>query len=108
VIKALKVRDGAVPDPDGWPDPILLDSWSADQRGGTGRTWDFEAALPLLRGRRVILAGGLEPANVGEVVARFRPYGVDVSGGVESAVGVKDPNAVLAFVQAVRESDERR
>ena len=102
VIKVLKVRDGEVPGADAWPDPIMLDSWSADQRGGTGRTWDWELARPLLARRRVFIAGGLEPGNVGKVVSAFKPYGVDVSSGVESAVRVKDPDKVRAFVHAVR------
>jgi phosphoribosylanthranilate isomerase len=105
VIKALKVRDGAMPDAGPWSDPILLDSWSPDQRGGTGRTWDWEAARPLLASRRVILAGGLNPANVGGAVRGFRPYGVDVSSGVERSVGVKDAELVRAFVQAVRDAE---
>jgi phosphoribosylanthranilate isomerase len=104
VIKALKVRDGLVPDPGGWPDPILLDSWSPDQRGGTGRPWDWGAARELVRRRRVFLAGGLTPATVGALVRDLRPHGVDVSSGVEAAVGVKDPMAVRAFVQAVRDA----
>jgi phosphoribosylanthranilate isomerase len=102
VMKVLKVRDGVVPGADAWPDPIMLDSWSADQRGGTGRTWDWELARPLLVARRVFIAGGLEPGNVGKVVSAFKPYGVDVSSGVESAVRVKDPDRVRAFVHAVR------
>jgi phosphoribosylanthranilate isomerase len=105
VVKALKVRDGVLPDADGWPDPILLDSWSSDQRGGTGRTWDWDAARALLAARRVIVAGGLHPGNVGGVVRTLRPHGVDVSSGVESAVRVKDVDRVRAFVQAVREAD---
>ena len=105
VVKALKVRDGAVPEDGDWPDPILLDSWSEDQRGGTGRAWDWEAAAGLVGRRRVIVAGGLHPGNVGAVVRRLRPHGVDVSSGVESAVGVKDPDRVRAFVQAVRDAD---
>jgi len=105
VVKALKVRDGVLPDVDGWPDPILLDSWSPDQRGGTGRAWDWEAARALLARRRVIFAGGLHPGNVGDVVRTFRPHGVDVSSGVESAVRVKEVDRVRAFVQAVREAD---
>jgi phosphoribosylanthranilate isomerase len=105
VIKALKVRDGVLPEVDGWPDPILLDSWSADQRGGTGRTWEWERAGELLAGRRVIVAGGLTPANVGDLVLRLRPYGVDVSSGVESAPGVKDPQLIRLFVQAVQDAD---
>ena len=106
VIKSLKVRDGAVADPSGWPDPVLLDSWSANQRGGTGRTWDWEAARELMVGRQVIVAGGLTPANVAGVVSAYRPYGVDVSSGVEASVRVKDPNLVRAFVQAVKVADE--
>jgi phosphoribosylanthranilate isomerase len=102
VMKVLKVRDAEVPDADQWPDPIMLDSWSADQRGGTGLTWDWERARDLLATRKVFIAGGLEPGNVGKVVSQFKPYGVDVSSGVESAVRVKDPAKVRAFVHAVR------
>jgi phosphoribosylanthranilate isomerase len=102
VMKVLKVRDGQVPSADGWPDPVMLDSWSADQRGGTGRTWEWERARPLLAARRVFIAGGLEPGNVGKVVSDFKPYGVDVSSGVESAVRVKDAEKVRAFIRAVR------
>lgn len=106
VIKALKVRDGRLPDTDAWPEPVLLDSWSSDQRGGTGLSWDWESARELVRRRQVFFAGGLDPGNVGEVVRRYSPYGVDVSSGVESAIRVKDPALVGAFVQAVREADE--
>jgi phosphoribosylanthranilate isomerase len=102
VMKVLKVRDGQIPDAGAWPDPIMLDSWSADQRGGTGRTWDWESARGLLGSRQVFIAGGLQPGNVSSVVSTFKPYGVDVSSGVESAVRVKDPDKVRAFVHAVR------
>ena len=102
VIKVLKIRDGQVPDAGGWPDPIMLDSWSIDQRGGTGRAWDWELARDLLVTRKVFIAGGLEPGNVGKVVSEFKPYGVDVSSGVEASVRVKDLNQVRAFVHAVR------
>jgi phosphoribosylanthranilate isomerase len=102
VMKVLKVKDGTVPDADAWPDPIMLDSWSADQRGGTGLTWDWALAMELLATRKVFIAGGLEPGNVGKVVSNFKPYGVDVSSGVESEVRVKDPDKVRAFVHAVR------
>jgi phosphoribosylanthranilate isomerase len=102
VMKVLKVKDGEVPDAEGWPDPIMLDAWSADQRGGTGQSWDWELARPLLSTRRVFIAGGLEPGNVGKVVSGFKPYGVDVSSGVESSVRVKDPDRVRAFVHSVR------
>jgi len=102
VMKVLKIRDDQVPDAAAWPDPIMLDSWSIDQRGGTGRTWDWDLARDLLATRKVFIAGGLEPGNVGKVVTRFKPYGVDVSSGVESSVRVKDPDKVRAFVHAVR------
>ncbi len=102
VMKVLKVKDGEIPDAGSWPDPIMLDSWSPDQRGGTGRSWDWDLARPLLSTRRVFIAGGLEPGNVGKVVSGFKPYGVDVSSGVESTLRVKDPDKVRAFVHAVR------
>jgi phosphoribosylanthranilate isomerase len=106
VMKVLKVQDkmgvGEIPGADDWPDPVMLDSWSADQRGGTGRTWDWELARPLLSTRRVFIAGGLEPGNVGKVVSAFRPFGVDVSSGVEASIRVKDPDKLRAFIHAVR------
>lgn len=102
VVKALKVRDGRVPDAGDWPDPIMLDSWSADHRGGTGQAWDWEVARTLLETRHVFIAGGLQPGNVGKVVSRLKPYGVDVSSGVEARVRVKDPEKMRAFVRAVR------
>ena len=105
VMKVLKVKDGHIPDADAWPDPIMLDSWSADQRGGTGLTWNWDRAGELLAARKVFIAGGLEPGNVGKVVSEFKPYGVDVSSGVESEVRVKDPDKVRAFVHAVRIAD---
>ena len=102
VMKVLKVKDGQIPDAGPWPDPIMLDSWSADQRGGTGQSWDWESARELLGTRRVFIAGGLQPGNVSKVVSAFKPYGVDVSSGVESSVRVKDPDKVRAFVHAAR------
>ncbi|MGH7902798.1 MAG: phosphoribosylanthranilate isomerase [Candidatus Dormibacteraceae bacterium] len=108
VMKVLKVGDGDIPGGSGWPDPIMLDSWSVDQRGGTGRTWDWGRASDLIRRRRVFVAGGLHPANVGALVREHRPHGVDVSSGVESEPGRKDPELVRAFVEAVRRADDER
>ena len=102
VMKVLKVKDGVVGGAGDWPDPIMLDSWSADQRGGTGQTWDWTVARPLLESRSVFIAGGLQPGNVGKVVSQFKPYGVDVSSGVEARVRVKDPEKMRAFIRAVR------
>jgi phosphoribosylanthranilate isomerase len=107
VVKVLKVRNGMIGGAADWPDPLMIDSWSPDQRGGTGRTWDWELARPLLESRRVFIAGGLEPGNVGDVVSRFKPYGVDVSSGVEAEVRVKDPEKVRAFIRAVRLAEMR-
>ena len=102
VMKVLKVKEGVFEGAERWPDPIMLDTWSSNQRGGTGQTWDWEIARPLVATRRVFIAGGLQPGNVGKVVTELRPYGVDVSSGVEARVRVKDPAKVRAFVHAVR------
>jgi phosphoribosylanthranilate isomerase len=102
LIKVLKVKDDRVPDAESWPDPIMLDSWSVDQRGGTGLTWNWDVAHELIATRKVFIAGGLEPGNVGKVVSNLKPYGVDVSSGVESAPRVKDHDKVRAFVHNAR------
>lgn len=77
---------------------LLLDSPDP----GSGRRWDFA----VLEGRplrgRWMLAGGLDPDNVAEAVASARPWGVDVSSGVESAPGVKDLDRIRAFVAAAK------
>ncbi|MYH35027.1 MAG: phosphoribosylanthranilate isomerase [Gammaproteobacteria bacterium] len=72
---------------------------------GKGRPPSWERAALLARRARVMLAGGLDPENVGEAVRRVRPWGVDVSSGVESSAGVKDPRQVRAFIRAAREAD---
>jgi len=105
VIKALKVRDGRLPAANGWSGPVLLDTWTADRQGGTGRPWDWRLASPLVQERQVIIAGGLTPETVGQVVAELHPYGVDVSSGVESELRRKSPELMRAFVQAVRDAD---
>jgi tryptophan synthase beta chain len=79
---------------------LLLDHPSG---GGSGKTWDFSFAAGLTaRGRRVWIAGGLEPANVGAAVSAASPYGVDASSSLESAPGKKDGAKVAAFIAAVR------
>lgn len=81
---------------------VLLDAWAPDAAGGTGRTFEWTLAEGLARARRVVLAGGLTPANVGAAIAQVRPWMVDVSSGVEAGPGVKDPARVRAFMEAVR------
>ncbi len=90
-------------------DALLLDSGSHEQRGGTGRTFDWDKTEKLIRliavTARVIFAGGLNPQNVGQAITRFRPWGVDVVSGVEAEIGRKDPEKVRAFVAAVRAAE---
>jgi len=76
---------------------FLFDAWSDDLYGGTGHSFDW-SRLPASRDYRLILAGGLTADNVGEAVGLIKPYMVDVSGGVESAPGVKDQAKVEAFI----------
>lgn len=69
---------------------------------GVGATADWSEAARIARQAEVILAGGLNPENVSAAIARVQPFGVDVSSGVESAPGIKDPDKVHAFVRAAR------
>lgn len=85
---------------------ILFDAWRPDAPGGTGDTFSWER-LPTLE-RPWILAGGLTADNVGAAIAQLAPPAVDVSGGVESAPGKKDPRRMREFVHAVREADKRK
>ena len=75
--------------------------------GGTGETFDWDALAGVAHrsNHPIILAGGLNPDNVGDAVRAVRPFAVDVSSGVESAVGVKDPKRIAAFCAAVRAAD---
>jgi len=77
--------------------------------GGTGRTFDWHASIDginvIKRLANVVLAGGLTPANVHDGMQITRPWGVDVSSGVEAKPGKKDPEKIRAFVKAVREMD---
>lgn len=86
------------------PDVVLLvDAHDPAKFGGTGRTVNWDAAREIAATRRTILAGGLTAANVKLAVRSVRPYGVDVSSGVESAPGVKDPNRMRAFFEALHD-----
>jgi len=72
---------------------------------GTGETTDWSAAASLAARTQLILAGGLQPANVAEAIAIARPFGVDVSSGVEARPGVKDPQKIYDFVRNARAAD---
>jgi len=80
---------------------FLFDAWSDDLYGGTGHSFNW-ARLPAAKDYRLILAGGLTADNVGDAVSLIKPYMVDVSGGVESAPGVKDPAKVKAFISRAK------
>ncbi len=75
--------------------------------GGRGVPADPDRVARIARSRPVVLAGGLQPDTVGAAIARVRPFGVDVSSGVESAPGVKDIARIRAFIQAVRAAEVR-
>lgn len=79
---------------------LLLDTHRHDSPGGTGSAFDWHL-IPAGLGKPVILAGGLNAGNVADAIARVRPFAVDVSGGVESEKGRKDPSKIKAFVEAV-------
>lgn len=72
---------------------------------GTGEVADWQGAGDIARETQLILAGGLNAANVGEAIARVRPFGVDVSSGVERAPGVKDVDKIREFVRVARAAD---
>jgi phosphoribosylanthranilate isomerase len=82
--------------------PVLFEAASS----GEGARANWQRAAALAPGRQLILAGGLTPDNVGEAIAAVRPWGVDVSSGVESKRGVKDVGRIAAFMQAVREAEQ--
>ena len=83
---------------------LMLDAAHGPYRGGTGRTFDWEVARAVARRMPVMLAGGLTADNVGDAIARVRPWAVDVSSGTERD-GAKDHELVRAFVDAARAAD---
>lgn len=83
---------------------LLVDAKVAGALGGTGRTVDFTLVAPLARKRPILLAGGLTPGNVADAVRAVEPWGVDVASGVERSPGVKDLDAVAAFVTNARQA----
>jgi phosphoribosylanthranilate isomerase len=89
---------------------VLLDSSTAEKRGGTGQAFDWERVQPwagiINSISKLIVAGGLHPGNVQEAIHLLHPWGVDVSSGVECEPGKKDVRKVRAFIRAVRAMEE--
>jgi phosphoribosylanthranilate isomerase len=89
-------------------DAILLDSGSAQQRGGTGAAYEWNRVVPIAREIRkampLIIAGGLNAENVARAIAWFEPWGVDVVSGVESSPGTKEARKLRDFIAAVRQA----
>lgn len=108
VIKALS-GGGVIAEAERWPTgptgPVLLvDAHDPVRRGGTGRTADWTVAADLAVRRRIVLSGGLHAGNVMAAVGAVRPFGVDVSSGVEVAPGIKDHDKLTAFFAQLRSS----
>lgn len=94
-----------------WVDSVLLDSAAGGQKGGTGVRFSWERIFDLREkwnaaGRPLWVAGGLSPENVGELLIRYAPQGVDVSSGVETD-GCKDREKIGSFVERVRMYDRK-
>lgn len=90
-----------------YSDAILTDSLSADSMGGTGRTHDWNLTAMIreeIFPHPLILAGGLTPDNVRLAIMKVRPYAVDVSTGVETRIGVKDPMKIRGFIRNAKET----
>ena len=104
VIKAFRVKDlQSIKQLEKFPvSGFLLDTFSDDLHGGTGKTFDWNLALPAKKMGPVILAGGLTPRNILQAVRQVRPYGVDVCSGVEKSPGIKDLEKVRAFLKNIR------
>lgn len=106
VLPALRVQEGqplAITVENG--DHPLLDTWSPDGLGGTGRSWSWAQARDVARRYPVVVSGGLTPSNVAGAVRQLRPWAVDVCSGVEAEPGHKDPVKLRAFITAVRAVD---
>jgi phosphoribosylanthranilate isomerase len=90
-------------------DGIFLDSGTPLDPGGTGKVFDWQQSRSLVERMKsmakVVIAGGLTPANVRQAMGILEPWGVDVASGVEARPGKKDPEKVRAFITAVRDAD---
>ncbi len=104
-MKAFRIQDSASLEPlRNFPtDALLLDSFVAGKLGGTGEKFNWDLAVAAKEfDKPIFLAGGLSPENVADAVRLVRPFGVDVSSGVESSPGKKDARKIQNFVKAAR------
>ena len=102
LVQAFPAGSEALRRTDEWgADVVLIDSPTP----GSGQVFDWSLAEGAPSGRRILLAGGLTPENVADAIARVRPWGVDVSTGVESEPGRKDPRKVRAFIAAAKAAE---
>jgi phosphoribosylanthranilate isomerase len=102
IVKVAALERGTdVDDVIAWPLRVtpLVDAIDRSRRGGTGRVADWGLAARVAAVRPMLLAGGLTAENVGEAVTMVRPWGVDVSSGVEDAPGIKSPARLRAFFE---------
>ena len=105
VIKAIGMHsDLDLSTPNAYPVAgVLLDTWNNGLKGGTGMTGDWALAKRIAdRYERVILAGGLGPANLVQALEQVQPYGIDLNSGVEIMPGIKNPRKVLDAVKIIR------
>ena len=109
VIKAFQVKDESILSilPQYRVKAYLLDTYSESRRGGTGKVFNWEIAHRAKGLGWVILAGGLTPDNVSEAILKADPYAVDVSSGVESQPGRKDPLKLSSFLHRVKHETSR-
>ncbi|MGB9698894.1 MAG: phosphoribosylanthranilate isomerase [Thermodesulfobacteriota bacterium] len=87
-------------------DLFLLEGFHPEKAGGTGETFPWELVLGI-KGKKIILAGGLNPQNVSRAISLLRPWGVDVCSGVEKFPGKKDINKMAQFIKEVKRADAR-
>jgi phosphoribosylanthranilate isomerase len=106
VIKAIRVRDKfslnrMIPYK---VRAFVLDTYRKGELGGTGQTFDWNLAVEAKKFGKIILAGGLTPENIGRAIEQVRPYGVDVSSGVEERIGKKDHSKLKRFIETAKQT----
>lgn len=96
-------REGKIVDTEAMPAEFLYEGL----KSGAGKTVDWARAAVVARAGHMLLAGGLSPENIAAAITAVRPWGVDVSSGVESAPGVKDPQKIREFIKAARAAEQQ-